>query len=202
MGLISRVVGWLAPLFRPSARIPIIVLLVAGIVIGAVGIIGFNASLHATNTEAFCTSCHEMYAQPYQALQQTAHYNNRSGVRPICSDCHVQHEFIPKMIRKMEAAREVWGHLTGRVDTPEKYMAHLDEMKAREIARLKASDSATCRNCHDVARMDMNQQSEKARFYHAAMTEKNKTCIDCHQGIAHTYPQHAVTESETDAAAQ
>jgi len=196
MGLIKRIMQGFAPLFRPAARIPVIVLLGAGVIVGIVGVVGFNASLHATNTEAFCTSCHEMYSQPYQAVQQTAHFNNRSGVRPICSDCHVPHAFIPKMIRKVEAAREVWGHLTGMIDTPEKYAAHLEDMKAREIARLQANDSAPCRSCHDVERMDLAQQSEKARFYHGAMSEKNKTCIDCHQGIAHTYPQAGLEHSK------
>lgn len=183
--------GWFAPLLRPSARVPVIVLLAAGVAVGGLGVVGFNASLQLTNTEAFCTSCHEMYAFPYQSQQLTAHYNNPSGVRPICSDCHVPHDFIPKMIRKVEASREVWGHLTGKIDTPEKYGAHLEEMKAREIARMRASDSATCRSCHDVARMALAQQSEKARLYHTAMAENDKTCIDCHQGIAHAYPQSA-----------
>lgn len=201
MTILKKARQWLRPLFRPSARWPVIVLLVAGVVLGVVGMLGFNYSLQATNTEAFCTSCHEMYAQPFQSVQQTAHFNNRSGVRPICADCHVPHEFVPKMIRKVEAAREVWGHLTGMVDTPEKYAAHLDVMKAREIARLRANDSAECRNCHDVARMDLALQSEKARLYHAAMDARNKTCIDCHQGIAHTYPVAPVTTPATDAAA-
>lgn len=201
MTILKKARQWLRPLFRPSARWPVIVLLVAGVVLGVVGMLGFNYSLQATNTEAFCTSCHEMYAQPFQSVQQTTHFNNRSGVRPICADCHVPHEFVPKMIRKVEAAREVWGHLTGMVDTPEKYAAHLDVMKAREIARLRANDSAECRNCHDVARMDLALQSEKARLYHAAMDARNKTCIDCHQGIAHTYPVAPVTTPATDAAA-
>ena len=194
MGLIRRVGQWFAPLFKPSARFPVAIFLLVGLLVGVIGVVGFNFSLHATSTEAFCTSCHEMEAQPYQSLQQTAHYNNRSGVRPTCSDCHLPHEFVPKMIRKIEAAREVWGHITGMIDSEEKYAMHLDAMKAREIARLRANDSAECRNCHEVERMDLNLQSEKARFYHAAMAEQNKTCIDCHQGIAHTYDFQAVAE--------
>ena len=202
MKIINGVLGWIRPLFRPSARWSVFSLLVIGVVLGAGGVVGFNEGLHYTNTEAFCTSCHEMYAQPYQALQLTTHYNNNVGVRPICSDCHVPHAFIPKMIRKVEAAREVWGHITGVIDTPEKYAAHLKEMKDREIARMRANDSAGCRSCHDVAHMDMAAQSDKAREYHQALKEKRKTCIDCHQGIAHRYPsmaQPASTQGEQDA---
>ncbi|RLU00692.1 NapC/NirT family cytochrome c [Ketobacter sp.] len=186
--MLGMVRHWWGLLRRPSTRWSVLTLLVVGIVLGSVGVVGFNLSLHATNTEAFCTSCHEMYAQPFQTVQQTTHYNNASGVRPTCSDCHVPHEFVPKMIRKIEAAREVWGSITGMIDTPEKYMAHLEQMKAREIARMRSNDSAGCRSCHDVARMDFSAQGEKARFYHSAMAEQGKTCIDCHQGIAHQYP--------------
>jgi len=186
--MFSKLGKLIAPLFRPSARWSVLTLLVVGLVLGVVGVLGFNASLHATNTEAFCTSCHEMYNQPFQTIQKTTHYNNAAGVRPICSDCHVPHAFVPKMIRKIEAAREVWGSIIGKIDTPEKYMAHLEEMKQREIARMRANDSSGCRSCHDVARMKLSEQSENARFYHLAMSEQGKTCIDCHQGIAHQYP--------------
>jgi cytochrome c-type protein NapC len=89
------------------------------------------------------------------------------------------------MIRKVEAAREVWGTITGVIDTPEKYAAHAPEMKAREIKRLRANDSQECRNCHDAERMLLPMQSAKAQTYHKAMVSENKTCIDCHAGIAH-----------------
>ena len=85
----------------------------------------------------------------------------------------------------MEAAREVWGHWTGLIDTPEKYAAHAPAMKAREIARIRANDSQECRNCHNPERMLLASQSAKAQNYHQAMEKQGKTCIDCHSGLAH-----------------
>ncbi len=178
--------GLLGQLFRPSARWSVLALLAIGVAIGVVGMVGFEASLKATNTETFCISCHEMEDNSYTMLKQTSHFHNRSGVRPTCSDCHVPRPFIPKMIRKIEAAREVWGHLTGIIDTPEKYAAHAPAMKDREVARLQANDSAECRNCHDVIQTDYSLQTAKARQYHQALEHNDKTCIDCHKGIAHT----------------
>lgn len=178
--------GFLHRLMRPSARWSVAALLGAGIVIGIGSAVGFEASLKATSTEAFCTSCHEMYDNSYAMLETTSHFHNKSGVRPTCSDCHVPKPFIPKMIRKIEAAREVWGHFTGVIDTPEKYAAHAPVMKAREIARLQANDSAECRNCHEVSQTILELQTEKAQKYHRALEHKDKTCIDCHRGIAHT----------------
>lgn len=173
-------------LFRPSARWSIFTLLATGIVLGLVGVMGFEVSMKMSSTEEFCSgSCHEMYDNPYAALKTTTHFHNSSGVRPDCAACHIPKPFIPKMIRKIEAAREVWGHLTGAIDTPEKYAAHQPVMKAREIARLRANDSAECRNCHKVDHMAISMQSQKAQEYHQALERNEKTCIDCHQGIAH-----------------
>jgi cytochrome c-type protein NapC len=177
--------AWIQGLFRPSPHRSIIALLATGAVLGAIGLAVFDFSLHATSTETFCISCHEMEANPYAQLQKTSHYNNAAGVRPTCSDCHVPKEFVPKMIRKVEAAREVWGTITGKINTPEKYIAHTPVMKAREIARIKANDSQECRNCHEPERMLLGAQSTKAREYHQAMPGNGKTCIDCHAGIAH-----------------
>lgn len=177
--------GLWASLFRPSARWSVFTLLVTGAVLGLVGVIAFDYSMEATGTEEFCISCHEMEANAYASVKQTSHFHNQTGVRPTCADCHLPKPFVPKMIRKVEAAREVWGHWTGIIDTPEKYAAHAPAMKAREVARLKANDSAECRNCHDVIQTDFSLQSAKARRYHQALEHKDKTCIDCHKGIAH-----------------
>ncbi|WP_213004041.1 NapC/NirT family cytochrome c [Parahaliea maris] len=177
--------SWLRGLLRPSAKYSVLALVGAGLVLGVVGVLGFNATMHATNTEAFCTSCHEMGSNPFPQLQETTHFSNPSGVHASCSDCHVPKEFVPKMIRKIQASREVWGHFTGVIDTPEKYAAHAPAMKAREVARLKANNSQECRNCHEVERMLETSQTAKARKYHLSMESQGKTCIDCHAGIAH-----------------
>lgn len=176
----------LAKLKRPSTTMSLGALLLIGVAVGVFATVGFNTSLHVTNTESFCLSCHEMAANPYVMLQETVHFHNKSGVRPTCSDCHVPREFIPKMIRKIEASREVWGHLLGTIDTAEKYAAYAPKMKAREVARLRANDSQECRNCHEVEKMILSQQTVKAQEFHLSMAKNGKTCIDCHAGIAHT----------------
>ena len=177
--------SWFQQLFRPSPTRSVFTLVAIGAVLGLAGVLTFEFSMTATSTEKFCTSCHEMADNPYRQLQKTSHYNNVTGVRPTCSDCHVPREFVPNMIRKVEAARDVWGTLLGTIDTPEKYAAHTPIMKAREIARLKANDSQECRNCHELDRMLMAAQSAKAQEYHQALQHRGKTCIDCHAGIAH-----------------
>ncbi len=82
----------------------------------------FNAGLSTTNTTEFCTDCHTMKI-PLSELQETAHWKNASGVRAGCADCHVPKPFIPKMIAKLMASKDVYHQILGTIDTPEKYEA-------------------------------------------------------------------------------
>lgn len=165
-----------------------LMILLAGVLLGVVALASFNWTMQVTSTEEFCGgSCHEMET-PLAALQTTAHYSNARGVGVGCSDCHIPKEFGPKMVRKIEASREVWGHLTGLIDTPEKYAAHRESMRERELARMRANDSQECRNCHRLERMDFAAQDRGVRRYHRAIEARGKTCIDCHADIAHPMP--------------
>jgi cytochrome c-type protein NapC len=195
-------VHWLKKLWgrltNPAVNASILTLILIGLGVGAVSVIAFDQTMAATNTEAFCTSCHTMAEGPFVMLQDTTHFSNKSGVRPTCSDCHVPKEFVPKMWRKIQASREVWGAITGIIDTKEKYLDHVATMKGREIARLRANDSQECRNCHEEDHMLLTEQTAKAREFHQKMHQENKTCIDCHQGLAHMSPDVAAVLEQTD----
>ena len=101
---------------------------------------GFNTVLEATNTERFCTGCHEMKANAFEELKGTIHFTNRSGVRATCPDCHVPHNWTDKIARKMQASKEVWGHVFGSIDTREKFLALRKHLAEREWERMKAND--------------------------------------------------------------
>jgi cytochrome c-type protein NapC len=150
---------------------------------------GFNTAMEVTNTEQFCVSCHEMRDNVYQEIQPTIHFTNRSGVRAICSDCHVPHNWTYKMARKMQASKEVWGWIFGTINTREKFLEKRQELAGREWERMKANDSRECRNCHEFQAMDFTRQSKRAADAHSNMLAKGeRTCIDCHKGIAHRLP--------------
>ena len=150
---------------------------------------GFNTALELTNTEKFCTGCHEMRDNVFAELKSTIHFSNRSGVRATCPDCHVPHNWTDKIARKMQASKEVWGHLFGTIDTREKFLDHRLELALHEWARFKANDSLECRNCHSAESMDITKQSPRASIAHQRfLFTGEKTCIDCHKGIAHRLP--------------
>ena len=150
---------------------------------------GFNTTLEMTNTEQFCIGCHEMGDNVYQEYKETIHYANRSGVRATCPDCHVPKEWTHKIIRKIAASKEVWGKMTGIIDTTEKFDDHRKSMAMREWKRMKENDSRECRNCHNFEYMDFSEQgSRSVKMHSTALASGEKTCIDCHKGIAHKLP--------------
>ncbi|WP_270729593.1 pentaheme c-type cytochrome TorC [Shimia sp. Alg240-R146] len=174
---------------RPPATISLGVISVGGFITGILFWGGFNTALEVTNTEEFCISCHEMRDNVYVELQQTVHWENRTGVRATCPDCHVPHEWTNKIARKMQASKEVWGAVFGTINTREKFLAKREDLARHEWARLEANNSLECRNCHDYDSMDWNKMSDEAVFYMRPAAALNTGCIECHKGIAHELPQ-------------
>jgi cytochrome c-type protein NapC len=188
--LFKRLWRWFT---RPSVLIGQGYLLMIG---GFAGIIfwgGFNTAMEATNTMEFCVSCHEMRDTVYEEYKTSVHYKNASGVRAICSDCHVPHEWLPKMVRKVQASNEIYHKLMGSIDTPEKFEAKRLQLATHVWDTMKANDSHECRNCHSWDAMDFDKQRARSREKMEPValghgTADGSTCIDCHKGIAHKLP--------------
>lgn len=173
---------------RPSARIGLGVLVTGGFIAGVVAWAGFNKAMDATNQERFCISCHTMHDNLLPELQKTVHWNNRTGVRARCPDCHVPHAFTDKVARKMQASREVWGHLVGTIGTRDKFKEHRIVLAQREWARFAANGSKECRVCHDYKDMDFERMRPTSQVAMRNAASRNQSCVDCHKGIAHQLP--------------
>ena len=185
-GFIGR--SW-AVLSKPSAKYSLLGLLVVGFFSGIIFWGAFNTGMEATNKLEFCIGCHEMRDTVYQEYKETIHYSNRTGVRAVCSDCHVPKDWTHKMIRKIQASKEVWGKLTGFIDTKEKFESHRMELATHEWERMKSRDSIECRNCHNFDAMSSELQKQTPYKKHMKAKEEGKSCIDCHKGIAHKLPK-------------
>lgn len=162
-----------------------------GILIG-LGIVATGSTvLLVTGTEEFCAmSCHEMTDNVYAEYKGTVHDINKTGVRATCVDCHVPRTGIPLYFRKINAARDLWGHfVTGSIDTKEKFEAKRYEMAKRVWVYMKQSDSRECRACHNIDKMDPEKTSEKAQRRHRKGKDEKMACIDCHYAIAHNEPE-------------
>ncbi len=185
---------WLSLWRQPKSRL-LLGIPVGGYLLFVIGVTfwtGFNMTLDYSNSEEFCISCHEMKDNLYVEYQETIHYSNRTGVRAVCSDCHVPKEWFPKLYRKIQATMHEIPHWAmGTIDTREKFEARRMYLAKRVWGEMKASDSHECRNCHELQHMDLDKQQLSASRKHTLkrQTERGETCIDCHQGVAHTLPE-------------
>ncbi|VAW17766.1 Cytochrome c-type protein NapC [hydrothermal vent metagenome] len=182
--------GWKA-FSSPAKTISLGALIIVGGMFGVIFWGGFNWAMEMTNTEKFCISCHEMKDFVYEEYTETVHYTNRSGVRAICTDCHVPKEWIHKVARKIRATGELYHKVIGSISTKEKFEAKRLELAQRVWTSMKATDSRECRNCHEADSMDFDKQESRSADRHEEGFDEGKTCIDCHKGIAHKLPKGA-----------
>jgi len=174
--------------------------------LGMLAMGGVNTFFAYTNTTEFCTSCHSMQINEAE-WKETIHFKNASGVQAGCSDCHVPKQFFPKLYAKIYAAKDVYHEFLGdfAVDDsikndPEAYREHYNKHRwamANQVwAKMKASNSRECQNCHDFNDMDLEAQGRSAKTKHGRAPMEGKTCIDCHKGIAHEEPDEPDEEDE------
>lgn len=194
-GSAAKSKGWRAGLWRRPGKWFFFGIPAGGYLLFVFGVIfwtGFNQTLDYSNSETFCISCHVMKDNVYAEYQETIHYSNRTGVRAVCADCHVPKEWFAKLGRKMQASMHELPHWAlGTIDTPEKFEARRLYLAKRVWSHMKDSDSHECRNCHELEHMDLDKQQLSASRKHTLkrQIERGETCIDCHQGVAHSLPE-------------
>jgi Nitrate/TMAO reductases, membrane-bound tetraheme cytochrome c subunit len=133
------------------------------VVAGAVALGTFNYTVHATSSLEFCVSCHEMETNILPHYQASSHYQNNSGVRAVCADCHIPQAWGPKVVRKVQKGfTEIPAKILGTISTPEKFEAKRLEMAERVWSDMKATDSRECRSCHSLESM-ANQERRTAK---------------------------------------
>ncbi|MDD5031111.1 MAG: NapC/NirT family cytochrome c [Rhodoferax sp.] len=144
--------------------------------------------LASTSTEEFCVGCHEM-SYNFEEYKGTIHDTNRTGVRAICTDCHVPHTPGPLVLAKIKASKDMfYTYIMPSINTKEKFEAKRAEMAHVVWKEMMESDSHQCRSCHRADKMKEDMQSPVAQKKHAKAKVEGKTCIECHYGIAHTEP--------------
>jgi cytochrome c-type protein NapC len=187
-GIIRRFFRWL---FSPSARWSVFALLLVGGIVGAVAVIGTQVAVAVTGTDEFCgTTCHSHKNFVYPEHKLSGHYNNRTGVRAMCVDCHVPHNYPAKLIYKAKAGiHDAIAEMRGVISTQEKFEKERWRMANIVWDEMRENNSANCRTCHDPAAMDASKQSEAATKQHKKFAAGKATCIDCHTGTAHKDPE-------------
>lgn len=176
----------------PRGLIVLVLLGVGGF--GGLAVAGLSATvLQRTSQDDFCLACHEM--QPFaDEFVGTSHFANAAGVRAGCADCHLpQHDWLDYTLAKAKAGvRDVWAHFVLGMNTPDALLERRHELAETVWERMQANDSRFCRNCHDAEAMDFAAQSPAAGAVHGRVLDGGeRTCIDCHKGMAHALPEEA-----------
>ena len=181
--------SWVQRITTPSSRHALGTLVFVGIVLGAVGVVGFNVSMKATNANDFCLSCHELAENagkefegtpaPHQLDRQAGHLRrlpraSRVRAEDVAKDPCCRRD-LPPSEGNHRHAREV--RRAPHVDGVEDLGLHERERLAR-VPQLPRAKYA----------WKLELQSEKAQEYHSGALAKGKTCIDCHKGLAHKLP--------------
>ena len=173
--------------------------LFTGALLGAAALYATHWGMRATSTTEFCVSCHSM-EKPQKEWMGSKHFSNKFGIQAGCADCHIPHDsdWNYAWTKATTGLQDVFAEMRGGMPDKAAFEAKRGELAKQVWARMKADDSATCRQCHTPGAMDLFAQSEKAAERHRAARESGETCIDCHRGIAHFPPEF--TEGANEAA--
>ena len=160
-GIIRRFFRWL---FSPSARWSVFALLLVGGIAGAVSVVGTQVAVAVTGTDEFCgNACHSHAKFVYPEHKESVHYTNRTGVRAMCSDCHVPHSYPAKLIYKAKAGIiDAIAEARGVISTQEKFDKERWRLANIVWDQMREDNSANCRTCLDPEAMNSAKQSEDA----------------------------------------
>ena len=127
---------------------------------------GWKTGVHAAG-DLTCTNCHDSHARDDAA-------RIAGSQAEFCTVCH-------------KVQKDGMHHLPERLaDNPPCTTCHNPHADPRPQLTMLDSRSAGCRTCHDLQQMLTNPSvSPKANSYHKTMQSPDRTCIDCHSGVAH-----------------
>ncbi len=86
-------------------------------------------------------------------------------------------------------SKDAIAEMQGVIATEEKFKTERKRMAERVWAEYRTDDSEHCRNCHVFTPEVLAKPKGGARKGHETRSKpQNKTCIDCHTGVAHEEP--------------
>jgi predicted CXXCH cytochrome family protein len=123
-------------------------------------------ALHMVNNLT-CVTCHDVHKENDKVLQT-------SGQSEVCTVCHKAQKSgihgLPEHKKKNPACTS----------------CHNPHDGSSTVTSMVENRSQGCSSCHDLVAMNSSAtSSEKSKSYHKVMGQKDRSCLDCHQDIAH-----------------
>ncbi|MEH6611117.1 MAG: cytochrome c3 family protein [Halioglobus sp.] len=138
-----------------------------------------------------CLACHEDNVAKH--WRDALHME--SGVTCVsCHDAHVAEDKIVSAAGQLEVCTVchkdqkdgIHGIHEQLADNPACTSCHNPHDDRSALSSMLDNRSQGCRNCHDLVDMSASAQvTEKAKSYHKVMVKQDRTCLDCHQSVAH-----------------
>ncbi len=140
-------------------KIPVLLVIVACLVVLAVGLITTEFTVYLGNNPTACNNCHVMDA----AYESWYHANHMRWA--TCVECHAPHAVIPKYLFKAKSGmNDVFHFSLGLIPEP-----------IRAKPATKKIVQANCIRCHtETVSMVADGQADAGRY-----------CADCHRSVAH-----------------
>ena len=114
-----------------------------------------------------CVTCHDAHATEPK-------FAGAAGQMELCGTCHKAQQSGMHGLQEMAAFN------------PACTTCHNPHDDRGPVAEMLDNRSEGCRSCHDLTRMATSEKvSDKAKSYHKVMAQPDRTCLDCHQGVAH-----------------
>ena len=161
--------------------------LLTGLVLGLVAMILFNTAVEKTSTNEYCMSCH-VHTDADAAWMQSVHYNNPSGTKTDCVDCHLPPKGTPGYyaIKAKTGMKDLWAHWT-------KDKEELDFESKKELEHaVKIVYNASCKECHvNLFPEGISDDGIIAHLYYQENEKKlDLQCISCHLDVGHFNPNY------------
>jgi formylglycine-generating enzyme len=144
-----------------------------------------------TSTNESCNMCH-VHPHVFDSWRLSTHYNNPSGFRARCVDCHLPPKGEGYVKEKIKAAaRDIYGYLF-------KDSADYNwELKSTlEFAQHHVFQEG-CISCHqNLFPLTLSKEGQDAHLYYSQNEDKLR-CINCHLHVGH-YDPNALHAANVD----
>lgn len=158
-----------------------------GIIIGALLFLGGKRTISSTSTNNYCQSCH-IHTHADESWLRSSHYQNPSGVRVKCVDCHLPPEGS-------------YYHFKTKVKTGmhDLYAYHFKdsasfnwESKSQLEHAVAIVYNESCLECHqNLFPIGLSTEGGTAHLYYEQQAEKlDLQCINCHLDVGHYNPDY------------
>ncbi len=163
----------------------VLLIFLPGIILGLFLSFTVKKTFTLTSTDKYCSSCHN-HPKATQSWEQSVHYNNKSGIKVHCVQCHLPPKEKGRFMAKIKiGSSHLWSHLF-------KDSANFNwEEKSKPENAVNHVYETSCINCHQTLLPNSsNKRREKAHLYYF---DKKKTgdiqCINCHITVGHKKPK-------------